>query len=240
MNGNKRRRRNWLTFLVSVLAISLVAVLGVLIWNTQAATPELPVGDAFVQLNPMAGEPGTIVTIGGRGWQSGETVLVYLVEPDSGSTDGVTYGSAVADPAGQIATSIRFPLAGPWTSMQEVLVSAKGTTSGRGALAAFQVIKPTAVPTAEPNTPTPQASNTPEPQASNTPEPPPPPESARTAVTQGHAWSPQEDEELRDGVELGLTADELAESMELPRDIVQARLDGLGLEAGRGPTLTFE
>ena len=174
MNGNKRRRRNWLTFLVSVLAISLVAVLGVLIWNTQAATPELPVGDAFVQLNPMAGEPGTIVTIGGRGWQSGETVLVYLVEPDSGSTDGVTYGSAVADPAGQIATSIRFPLAGPWTSMQEVLVSAKGTTSGRGALAAFQVIKPTAVPTAEPNTPTPQASNTPEPQASNTPEPPPP------------------------------------------------------------------
>ncbi len=71
-------------------------------------------------------------------------------------------------------------------------------------------------------------------------EPPPPPGSARTAVTRGHAWTTQEDEELRDGVELGLTADELAESMELPPDVVRARLDGLGLEAGRGPTLTFD
>ena len=70
--------------------------------------------------------------------------------------------------------------------------------------------------------------------------PPPPPENARTAVTQGHAWTVQEDEELRDGVELGLGLDELAESMELPAEIVRARLDGLGLEAGTGPTLTFD
>ena len=70
--------------------------------------------------------------------------------------------------------------------------------------------------------------------------PPPPPESARTAVTQGHAWSVQQDEELRDGVELGLTDEELAESMELPLTAVQARLEGLGLEAGTSPTLGFD
>ena len=70
-------------------------------------------------------------------------------------------------------------------------------------------------------------------------QPPPPPESARTAVTQGHAWSVQQDEELRDGVELGLTDEELAESMELPLTAVQARLEGLGLEAGTSPTLGF-
>ena len=63
-------------------------------------------------------------------------------------------------------------------------------------------------------------------------EDPPPPESSRTAVTHGHAWTEQEDEELRDGIELGLTLDELAESMELPVDAVTARLAGLGLEAG--------
>ncbi len=34
-------------------------------------------------------------------------------------------------------------------------------------------------------------------------EDPPPPESSRTAVTHGHAWTEQEDEELRDGIELG-------------------------------------
>ena len=71
-------------------------------------------------------------------------------------------------------------------------------------------------------------------------EDPPPPESSRTAVTHGHAWTEQEDEELRDGIELGLTLDELAESMELPVEAVSARLGGLGLEAGTGPTLTFD
>ncbi|PKW28166.1 ATP-dependent DNA helicase [Phycicoccus duodecadis] len=81
---------------------------------------------------------------------------------------------------------------------------------------------------------------TPTPDERPVAHPPPPPESSRTAVTQGHAWTTQEDEELRDGVELGLSLAELAESMELPGEVVQARLKGLGLEAGRGPTLTFD
>jgi ATP-dependent DNA helicase DinG len=46
-------------------------------------------------------------------------------------------------------------------------------------------------------------------------EDPPPPESSRTAVTHGHAWTEQEDEELRDGIELGLTLDELARTSPL-------------------------
>ena len=71
-------------------------------------------------------------------------------------------------------------------------------------------------------------------------EAPPPPESSRTAVTHGHAWTEQEDEELRDGIELGLTLDELSESMELPTEVLAARLAGLGLEAGKGATLTFD
>jgi ATP-dependent DNA helicase DinG len=71
-------------------------------------------------------------------------------------------------------------------------------------------------------------------------QPPPPPDSARTAVTHGHAWSAQEDEELRDGIELGLTAQELAESMELPLAAVLTRLDGLGLDAATTPTLGFD
>ena len=66
---------------------------------------------------------------------------------------------------------------------------------------------------------------------------PPVAPSARTAVTQGHAWTDEEDEELRDGVELGLDLEELSESLELPADVIAARLDGLGLEAGVGATL---
>ncbi len=71
-------------------------------------------------------------------------------------------------------------------------------------------------------------------------EPPPAAAGSRTAVTQGHPWSPEADEELRDGVELGLTVAELAESLEVPEALVRARLDGLGLEVSSSPTLRFD
>ncbi|HYN29983.1 MAG TPA: ATP-dependent DNA helicase [Dermatophilaceae bacterium] len=71
-------------------------------------------------------------------------------------------------------------------------------------------------------------------------EAPAPAPSSRTAVTAGHAWSGEQDEDLRDGVSLGLTADELAESLELPVEAVRARLDGLGLEAAATASLTFD
>ena len=49
-----------------------------------------------------------------------------------------------------------------------------------------------------------------------------------------------EDEELRDGVELGLDLEELSESLELPADVIGARLEGLGLEPGNGATLGLD
>jgi ATP-dependent DNA helicase DinG len=69
---------------------------------------------------------------------------------------------------------------------------------------------------------------------------PSPAPSARTAVTQGHAWTGQEDEELRDGVELGLDVEELSESLELPAEVIAARLQGLGLEVQAGSTLGLD
>jgi ATP-dependent DNA helicase DinG len=63
-------------------------------------------------------------------------------------------------------------------------------------------------------------------------EPAPVVEAARTAVTLGHAWTAQQDEELRDGVELGCTIEELAEQLDLAAELVAARLTGLGLVAG--------
>ncbi len=56
-------------------------------------------------------------------------------------------------------------------------------------------------------------------------------DSARTAVTLGHAWTTEQDEELRDGVEIGCTVAELAEQLDLGVDLVTARLSGLGLAA---------
>jgi ATP-dependent DNA helicase DinG len=63
--------------------------------------------------------------------------------------------------------------------------------------------------------------------------------SPRTAVTQGHAWTDDQDTELREGVELGLTLDELAEHLDLGQDVVTARLSLFGLELSDSPRMSF-
>ena len=59
-------------------------------------------------------------------------------------------------------------------------------------------------------------------------------------MTLGHPWTEQDDEELRDGVEMGLSLAELAESLELAPEVVQARLHGLALEVTAAPHLSFD
>lgn len=49
-------------------------------------------------------------------------------------------------------------------------------------------------------------------------------------MVQGHAWTTEQDEELRDGVEVGATLDEIADQLELPGEIVAARLLALELQ----------
>jgi ATP-dependent DNA helicase DinG len=63
--------------------------------------------------------------------------------------------------------------------------------------------------------------------------------STRTAVTQGHAWTSEQDTELREGVELGLTLDELADHLELEDDVIIARLNLFGLELSGSPKMAF-
>ena len=60
-------------------------------------------------------------------------------------------------------------------------------------------------------------------------EPPPPPAGSRTAVTMGEGWSEQEDEELVDGLDLGLDAATIAEQLEKRVEAVTARIAALGL-----------
>ncbi len=60
---------------------------------------------------------------------------------------------------------------------------------------------------------------------------PPVARSPRTAVTGGHAWTQEQDEELRDGVEAGVPTEALAEHLELAPDLITTRMNQLGLEA---------
>ncbi|MCE0485305.1 ATP-dependent DNA helicase [Ornithinimicrobium sediminis] len=62
--------------------------------------------------------------------------------------------------------------------------------------------------------------------------PPPVARSPRTAVTGGHAWTDEQDAELRDGLESGVSVEELADHLELAPDLVTTRINQLGLVAG--------
>lgn len=59
--------------------------------------------------------------------------------------------------------------------------------------------------------------------------PPPAPASSRSGVAAGHAWTEEQDGELRDAAEAGLQLDELVDHFELPGETITARLDQLGL-----------
>ncbi|MCL7452075.1 MAG: PA14 domain-containing protein, partial [Anaerolineae bacterium] len=147
--------RNLLTVLLSIVALAAMVLLVVLIWNSNAAPEPTPSQDAYVQLEPAAAVPGSTITVLGEGWQATEPVLIYLVETESGATDGVVYAGAAADQAGRIAISLPYPETGLWAGKQTALVLARGVTSGRQAQATLQVIQPTAGPTTETETPTP-------------------------------------------------------------------------------------
>ena len=58
---------------------------------------------------------------------------------------------------------------------------------------------------------------------------PGPADGARTAVVQGEGWSAQDDDELRDGADLGLPLEELAASLDRDESAVVARAKTLGL-----------
>ncbi len=71
-------------------------------------------------------------------------------------------------------------------------------------------------------------------------DPPPAPESTRTAVTGGQGWTDEQDDELREGVDLGLSVDELADHLDLPVGAVSQRLAQLGLAAPVGDAGLFD
>jgi ATP-dependent DNA helicase DinG len=64
--------------------------------------------------------------------------------------------------------------------------------------------------------------------------PPPVAESTRSAVTSGHAWTDEQDDELRDAALAGMRLDELVEHFELPPEAISARAGQLGLTLASG------
>ncbi len=154
MRGRWFEGRGLLAIMAGLIVLFLAAVLvAVVVLNGQVVAGRTIEQEAYIRLEPAAGEAGTVVKISGAGWQAGESVLIYLVESGTNNTDGVVYASDVADEDGQIAASFPYPGTEPWSSGQTAVVLATGLKSGDRARAAFQVVPgaaETAAPTSTP------------------------------------------------------------------------------------------
>ena len=114
------------------------------------------------------------------------------------------------------------------------------TTDRDVALAALRRIDASAGPLAAVRDPVPRvkaaekaAAGSPTSEQGSAPSRPasPAPESTRTAVVQGRAWSAVEDQQLREGVEFGCTVEDLADQFDCEPATIAMRLAMLNLAA---------
>jgi ATP-dependent DNA helicase DinG len=118
-----------------------------------------------------------------------------------------------------------------------------------GALARLDAVAPPPIPVAEPalrmlTGSAPEAAPTqlqpvteapgPLEGASTAAGPTPVADSSRSAVTGGHAWTTDQDDELRDAAEAGMQLEELVDHFELPVEAIATRADQLGLTLPSG------
>jgi hypothetical protein len=131
MSAQSRSRTAFAIVLGLMVVFSII--LAVAAWRIQAVTQRPAPEGTHIQLSPASGGPNTMISVTGGGWQRGETVRLTLVDADTGATDGLIYARAAASRQGRIATSFRYPMAGPWADKDRAIVLARGGTSGEEA-----------------------------------------------------------------------------------------------------------
>jgi hypothetical protein len=171
----------WIPFVIAI-AIVLVAGAVILFAVSQllakerapiaGVTPTGVVNPApSVKLSPAEGEPGSIVTVTGAGWQPGDALAIYLDRFDGDQASRSLVAQTVASSDGTFSTSFVYSSAGSPqpAGPQRLLVTVASTATGAEALALFQVTT-VASPTQGPSaTPGPGPSPSPTPDASQPP-----------------------------------------------------------------------
>ena len=74
-----------------------------------------------IELNPAIGQPGSVVAVQGQAWQTGRTVLVYLLGRQETVPD-YAVASAVVDPQGRFETTFVVPTDPRWQSEATITV----------------------------------------------------------------------------------------------------------------------
>ena len=154
------------TFTLIVTAVVGVSLLGFAVLAGDIPAPVATPTSApmpSVQLSPVEGEPGTLITVTGDGWRPGDIVFVRLDGSSSDQEMQTPLASAMVMDEGGFTASFIFPSDAPWADLPLVQVRVWSPATGDEAFAVFQVLAadqtpapaPTATPTSEPVQPQP-------------------------------------------------------------------------------------
>lgn len=155
----------FLTIVAFFSALVVISARAAAVRRTPTPVPTVvlptPVYNPTIEIAPSQGNAGTVVSVYGRGWPTGDTIIVGLDDPQDGQAASIDLGrvegAGVVSDLGTFSASFAFPADGRWSSTAGAIVVAQSTTtSGLSVWTRFQLIQPT--PTAPPvqvETPTP-------------------------------------------------------------------------------------
>lgn len=76
-----------------------------------------------IEISPAEGGAGARITVIGRGWQPGHTVIVRLEDPTTGAAPAQEIASAIVTAGGDFAAKFTFPVDPRWAAVPQALVT---------------------------------------------------------------------------------------------------------------------
>ena len=142
-----------------------------------------PVIEPTMWISPEAGEPGTAITVAGRGWQAYDPLVVELDDPWGAACQGQVLATVEAAEDGRLNAPVTYPSGECWSALSRAQITVRSLQTAKRASAGFQVLPvlhtptPTLVvePTVTPTETPPPAPDTPTPTVEPTPTLIPPP-----------------------------------------------------------------
>jgi len=135
----------------TLVLITLVASVFLLLERPGQALPLNQIESSpEIILEPGVGPAGTAVTVHGVGWNSGSTVLIYLIAPGEIEPPNYAIAGATADAEGRFTARFVVPSEPGWESDGEAMVIARAAESGAIARAPYSTVKSVVQPTDTP------------------------------------------------------------------------------------------
>ncbi len=104
-----------------------------------------------IELLPAEGGAGVRITVNGRGWRPGNTVIVRLEDPTTGAAPAQELASAIVTDLGDFAVKFTFPTDARWTGVPRALVTAVDAARNQR-VSVWLPLAGGALPTATPTT----------------------------------------------------------------------------------------